>query len=374
MKKKIDYTIPIDDLLSANKRYTNLYKMAEDYNTTRRVIENTFKYHNIPIPLSYVKSTVNENFFSEINEKSMYHAGFIAADGCVCVSKTSVYVKIKVHRKDREIVEKFKSDLNSTKKIYDYNHDKRQSSQISINSKKLCTDLLINFGITTNKTRTYKIPKNIISHPLFRHFIRGYIDGDGCYYYRKNKNFMAASLSGASGSIEQIYDHLKEKLSINFSLYATKTKKNIDFWTWKITRKSDNIKLFEYLYSEANIYLKRKYNEFVNIKQMTYNSFDPIELQNLYNKLKSFKLMAKHYGCSQCTIAYQMKKFKLKFKIKKGKPRKFNFSNEDLINDYKKFQSVSKLSQKYNCSSALISTRLMELGVKTSKPNKHRIK
>lgn len=59
----------------------------------------------------------NFNFFEEINnELSAYWLGFLYADGCI--EKQNKYgeqsFKIAIHKKDQELLEKFKEDIQST--------------------------------------------------------------------------------------------------------------------------------------------------------------------------------------------------------------------------------------------------------------------
>lgn len=154
----------------------------------------------------------NELFFSEMNELSCYWAGFIAADGNIRQPKQNERfgLQITLSQKDESQLSQFLSDIESSHKIYKTN---RGECHIHVRSNKLCLDLLDNFNITPRKTLTYT-PVNNIPSELVRHFIRGYIDGDGSFKNTKN-DCARLEILGTRPTLEFIHNYLKDSVGVN---------------------------------------------------------------------------------------------------------------------------------------------------------------
>lgn len=118
------------------------------------------------------KFDINDDFFSDINIKSAYWAGFIAADGFV----TNNNICFTIHKKDRCLLENFIKDVETNYKIFDDYYESK--CRLVVNSPVMVYDLWNLYNINRNKSQTLQPPKitdieNIMS------FIVGYIDGDG---------------------------------------------------------------------------------------------------------------------------------------------------------------------------------------------------
>ena len=130
----------------------------------------------------------DENFFETIDtEEKAYIAGFIAADGTVVYNKTSHGIKITLKSKDIELLEKIKDAMGYTgnikiakitTKLPQGTNCFSEAATLFISSHKLPEDL-ISLGITPKKSLTLKIELTKIPKELWKHFLRGYWDGDG---------------------------------------------------------------------------------------------------------------------------------------------------------------------------------------------------
>lgn len=92
---------------------------------------------------------------------------------------------------------------------------------------------------------------------LQRHFIRGYFDGDGHISKAKYKyNMSIVSTKDFCEGVQQI---IETQLGLPTHLYISST---IDkpTRTLMLTRKNDCKVFFDWLYKDANLFLKRKYN------------------------------------------------------------------------------------------------------------------
>lgn len=135
-----------------------------------------------------MKRYVQDNsFFEKIDtERKAYWLGFLYADGCVYEkSENNKIVILQLHPDDKYIINEFLKDINSDRPIYT---DKKGYVSTCIGNTKMANDL-INLGCVPRKSLILKFPsEEIVPQNLIRHFIRGYMDGDGCistYYILK---------------------------------------------------------------------------------------------------------------------------------------------------------------------------------------------
>jgi intein-encoded DNA endonuclease-like protein len=113
----------------------------------------------------------NFNYFDLINsEEKAYWLGFIVAEGNIYRNTLA----IELGAKDKEHLKKFANAL-SYKYFNDYNQ-KKNSYRIRLNSKYLINSLL-KLGVHTKKCNDIIVPP--IQEQYFRHFFRGFVDGDG---------------------------------------------------------------------------------------------------------------------------------------------------------------------------------------------------
>lgn len=251
-------------------------KLLDISNTPiKRILrKNNIKLRNVGHPKIY---SCNEDFFKEESEESFYLAGFIAADGSLRQQKYSKVLKITLSTKDKEHLEKMKSLLNSNAIIKYYkttinnniihNNKTKKSNydncELNITSKIIFDDLQ-KFNIVPNKTENYKIPQWLYEHKYFKHFIRGYIDGDGSISATKTKqcNNLQTSISliGNYQVVDIINNYLIKSCNINGSTINHKpgTKHT---YRIRFSGNLQNKKIGTHLYENTNIYLERKFNK-----------------------------------------------------------------------------------------------------------------
>ena len=256
----------------SNKEVIEWYKLHKNGNTIKSiskyfkisesVIYSRFKKINLK-SIDFRRNTVCHNFFSNDNPKSFYWAGFIAADGCVCMQDGKYkQLRIELSSKDYDHLLKFKEAIDFTGNVY---LTKRKSCIIVINSENIFDDLH-RFGIVKNKTFTYKIPTKILLSKHVNHFLRGYFDGDGCLSRTLSKNEYVSQMSfnmvGTKNFINQ-FSHILEK-ECKLKAKCPRSIKNI----FTVSFGGNNIvkKIMDYLYknSNNNIRLDRKYKIYLS--------------------------------------------------------------------------------------------------------------
>jgi len=225
---------------------------------------------------SAMKYICQDDFFNVINtEKKAYWLGVLFADGNI-TKKASKSGQIIFSSKDKEWVELFLLDVGSNnfpnceyQKLY-----KKYIWKAQITSAKMYNDL-DNLGCTPTKTKTIKLPQ--INDSLIHHFIRGYFDGDGTvgvYKNLKNNDWKILKSGFCSGSQKFIIDLLK--------VLPVKNKTIKQVKNCYITQHSlrDTLNLFDYMYKNYTVCLKRKREVFVNY----LDTYKPRKRFNDYNR------------------------------------------------------------------------------------------
>jgi len=123
----------------------------------------------------------DKDFFKRQNHESFYVLGFFTADGSLIKNKRGgCYFAIQ--SKDKKIILDIKKAMKSEHKI-SKRLDKRTDGcfyRIQIGSKSLYEELL-RLGFSGLKTKN--LPILDIDKELFKHFVRGYFDGDGNIWF-----------------------------------------------------------------------------------------------------------------------------------------------------------------------------------------------
>lgn len=264
-----DKTI-IEEIIKLNGKMSQ-NNIAKKLGISQPTVKSILMKNNIE-PINFTNRTINfnENYFETIdNEHKAYWLGFIMADGYIHLSnnktsRTSKRLSINISIKDIEILNNFQKDINISKnciKIYTPKgtYSSNQMCSITINSKILVNNLIKN-GINFNKTGHEYIP-NTIPNELIRHFIRGFLDGDGSISSRKNNKISLGFCSSSKIILEQTNYHFNNigctLRKINFD-----NKKNMYYLYYHSS--FDLCKAYNYLYDNSTIYLKRKHDKYLS--------------------------------------------------------------------------------------------------------------
>lgn len=232
---------------------------------------------NYPATISKTSQRrVRHTFFSKIEtELQAYLLGFYVADGNINEKRKTF--RIELQNGDSEIVYLYKDVISPDARLYQTKEREfigprgkiihaHGNTGVDINSSKICNSL-VDLGYGYNKsyvdmTISSKIPKHLI-----KHFIRGYFDGDGCFTMcaTKPENRPRAYLkvkfmidAKTTTLITDIQKFLSEN-DINTGIIYLKRD---DMWRISTGSKKECVKLYHFLYDDANFYLTRKFNKF----------------------------------------------------------------------------------------------------------------
>ncbi len=266
-----DQKIDIKNQYLVNKK--NINQIALKYNISVTPIKLILKELNVKIRKPQETSrkyTIDENYFENINSKNKaYCLGFLMADGYN--DEVRNVIQLAVCKKDIEVLKFFNKELKCNKPIRNIVSNKYESVRQDFCSKKLSLDIK-KYGCIQKKTETLTFPNNI-NDELLNDFIRGYFDGDGCFYYcivnRKNGSSTIMSKVTITSSViflDSLKKILKNKLNItsNMSFRHFENKK---IGTLTITGNLQVIKFMSWIYNDPETYClsrkKEKYKEFL---------------------------------------------------------------------------------------------------------------
>lgn len=195
------------------------------------------------------KYTLNENYFEKIdNQEKAYFLGFMYADGNV--TEAQAHCNLTLQKKDKKILERFKTLLNYTGPLHQINRNK--AWRLIICSSKIKKDL-INKGCMPNKTFKIEFPL-WLREDLKVHFIRGFNDGDGSIFISKRK--LKVSIGGRKDflkailNLSKINGHLKKYDYCKIFHLRFHSSFAVSFCNW--------------IYKDATIYLERKYKKYID--------------------------------------------------------------------------------------------------------------
>ena len=214
------------------------------------------------------KYTINEHYFDEIDTPNKaYILGILYADG---TNDGSGHIALSLQERDIDILQKIQKEIGSNeplnyRKFNQVNANWSNQWRMFINNKHIA-HMLSMHGVVKNKTFVVEYPR-WLDDSLHSHFIRGMIDGDGSI----SRNYI--SLCGTYDICYMTGEILKEKCGTHYTIY-----KNQNSYDLRVCRKADIINVLTFLYKDADLFLNRKYNEYLNFMNNINNAIQNNEL------------------------------------------------------------------------------------------------
>lgn len=234
--------------------------IADELGTTLSKVRTWMKQNNISLAgrqLTSNKLQIDSSYWKTDSFDRAYWAGFIAADGCV--SKDG-RLEVGLAIVDKTHLQKLKKALRSEHKIEEkLANNKYLSCYFRPRDREIVDDLYFSYNIRPAKSGTYSMPEWLLQHELLGHYLRGYIDGDGCLYCGERSSVTITS--GSSKFIEQLEKILMAR-QIVYSKSNYETYSNIS-----ISAKASVLKLLNFIYegSTEDTRLDRKYAKYNDI-------------------------------------------------------------------------------------------------------------
>lgn len=238
---------------------------------SNRAVHRVLKEANINTRLKNRYNIKNQNYFENIDsEFKSYILGFIYADGFVGTHNDFCIALSDKVPDNLKILNRFQNELGIDNLIYhSINKNGDGYFTLKFSNKQLVSDLN-KHGVFTRKSLTMEnLPD--IDDDLMNHFIRGYFDGDGtiCTWFDKfdNRTRYCMEILGT----EIFLNKIQKIICSNCNIKATKLHdvKRVDGLTRISHRGIKNlIKIREYLYKDASIFLTYKHDRFYNIQPL----------------------------------------------------------------------------------------------------------
>lgn len=227
---------------------------------------------------------VDESFFKRWGPNMAYILGFTVADGNL-YRKTLSWDLTNKSESNLILLNKFNKVIKSNYPVV----RNKFSFRLRISNKTITEDLL-KLGIVPNKTKIMifpDVPKN-----LLKHFLRGFLDGDGWISIRKKVNYSEICVGFSNGSylfMKKLVEVLRNELGISdFNLRCRKKKTmhgNLSK-TYQIDFYSENaFKIISFLYSDLS-------NDYLFLERKYIKSLDAIKL---FEKMKSLREKGKNW-------------------------------------------------------------------------------
>lgn len=198
------------------------------------------------------KRAVNKDFFECIDtEEKAYWLGFLFADGYN--DERRGYIEVGLAKKDKRHLEKFKEAIESEHAIADRLIGSSHAVRLIFCSRKMSNDLS-KHGCVQAKSLILEFP-NTVPEELVHHFIRGYFDGDGSVSVNLEKGTYGSSVLGTKKFLDQLRTYT--------NLSMTKYDKKGESFALRYSGRKNLLKIYDYLYKDATIFLDRKRDKFL---------------------------------------------------------------------------------------------------------------
>ena len=222
-------------------------------------------------------NNINDNYFDVIdNQNKAYILGFFYADGCNYDNSV-----VKIDLVDIEILEKMKNEMGFTgeikccfkggkKRFGDKEYECNPAYRFSFRSRQISKQLK-DKGCTPNKSKTMTFPnEDILPKELQRHFIRGFVDGNGTIsYWIDNKNTKHKKFNfGVCGTTEivtEICNIIDKKFGTNSDIRPRFIDRDNNNVQSALNGNQNLEKILRWLYKDSNLYLDRKYKKYLEL-------------------------------------------------------------------------------------------------------------
>jgi len=202
-------------------------------------------------------TNVNNDFFKKWSSELAYVVGLFITDGSISNYEKSGKKKVSFSNQtsDKDMLEKVASICGYKNEVIDFKCGMSRVQFAGDFIWRFFTDL----GFDNHKTYNAKIPKQLIDKPeLYSHLIRGMLDGDGSLVVRSRRKFVYPDVNIVG--TQEIVDFVADVYPF-FNTY--KPHRMI----YRVTYSGANaVKFLNKIYKDSTIYMDRKYNEYLKIK------------------------------------------------------------------------------------------------------------
>lgn len=234
-----------------------------------KTIKKWLKENNYWTGHKYLLSYYDEFFFDKIDtEEKAYWLGFIFADGYLTSNTNEVGIELA--EKDFEHLVKFKKALQAEREVKLYYKNSTFGPQVnarfSISSKHMHS-ILLGYYRSVKKTFEGFFPLEAVPNELKRHFIRGFFDGNGSISLTRQEEGHLLDFSISFNGKKETLQKIQNISGFSWNWSQRFPERNTDNYQISIGKVQDSIAFLNYMYSDTVIFLDRKYERYLQIKQ-----------------------------------------------------------------------------------------------------------
>lgn len=263
MKKLIDKEQERKIIYNYTVLNKGLKASGKEFNFSDKIVKKILLENNVPIKKvgNKRKYSINEDYFSTESSNMAYILGFWAADGNV--SATENRLDLELASIDREILEKINTEIKNQRPIKIYQcangYEKNKLLFWSENIKKC----FIEYGIVPNKTysKDFHAPFKL-NKKYWIDYIRGFFDGDGCV--KRTDYSLTFELNSLNKNfLIEIQKFFIDFFNIEMKITTAGKRTNTLYRLYCYGDKAK--KVFEVLYTPNSLFLKRKYDKWIEL-------------------------------------------------------------------------------------------------------------
>jgi hypothetical protein len=281
-----------EQYLKENYEFGDLDQIAKKLNRTRKAVTERAKILKITRDIEIVRKQsqiyeVNEDFFKTWSHEMAFILGLICSDGHVSQKHDGNRVGITLHKDDRYLIQDIYNAMESTHKVY----RTKNVAILNIENKHIYSDL-IKLGIQPAKSKTIgniKVPKEFIAS-----FILGTLDGDGSVDSKRKRAKIVTASKEFADCLSNMLSEIDVEHKVYNEGYKHKDEKH-DFYVVRILRRAAIKKLYNQMYANSSLFLKRKKRAFekMGINNKDFDSLYSCNLKPIIGEHKDTGVIIK---------------------------------------------------------------------------------
>lgn len=250
-----------ENILRMYKEGKSQKEIANYYRTFNTSIRRVLLRNNIILRgNNKIQRLCKHNPFKRNDEFSEYFLGLLLTDGCISsnITKNSNSINLSLNERDSYIVETFRDWASPKSKISKVLQKLNNSYMYSVSiTNEEVEEWLRRKGNFNNKSYNCKLYT-----PITWNILRGIFDGDGGFHF--NSGHLNFSICGKSLIFIQQIKYFLNKYGFTSYIKERFNNQGNSLYYIEIYKINDVIKLGEYMYNNAQIFIKRKFDKWLS--------------------------------------------------------------------------------------------------------------
>ena len=253
--------INVNEMYNMSKNGMTVKDIASYYGMSISTVWKRFKENNLTV--DRYTYHFNEHYFDKIDSKEKaYLMGLLWADGHNRVKSGEIIIELQENDKDLlEKINRLTENERPLRKIELSKKNERWKNQYRLEwISKYTSGVLELYGMVQNKSLVLEFP-DCIEDYLYSAFILGYVDGDGCISLSKENRYISLSMVGTRMFLNRVSEIINEYLGIEGNINRDERARK-PICTLRYGKRDDVNKILNWLYSDMEIFMKRKYDKY----------------------------------------------------------------------------------------------------------------